>query len=71
MFATFQFISTSSRSFSLAGPAVQTLEGPTPRPARLALVDSMVAWLRPVGVQRDTRAPGRLAHSPSWLTVAD
>lgn len=26
------------------------------------------AWLRPVGVQRGTRAPGRSTHPPSWLT---
>lgn len=28
-----------------------------------------VAWWRPVGVQRSTRAPGPSTQPPSWLTV--
>ena len=41
----------------------------TGRPSWVALVGTTKAWLRPVGVQRGTRAPGRSAHPASWLTV--
>ncbi|MFF4654877.1 transposase [Streptomyces sp. NPDC001381] len=41
----------------------------TVRSARLALVDGMAAWLRPVGVQRGIRVRGRAARPPSWLAV--
>jgi hypothetical protein len=34
----------------------------------LRLRQAPVARLRPVGVQRGTRAPGQSAYSPSWLT---
>jgi hypothetical protein len=32
-------------------------------PARLALVDGVTAWLRPVGVQRGTYASGQLTFN--------
>ncbi|GAA2702059.1 hypothetical protein GCM10010310_72420 [Streptomyces violaceolatus] len=39
------------------------------RPSFLWVGDTSTAWLRPVGVRQGTRAPGRLANPPSWLTV--
>lgn len=53
------------------GPSCATT-GPSPphRPDGLSKATEPAAWLRPVGLQRDTRAPDRSACPPSWLTFA-
>lgn len=58
-------------------PAVSQAEGferPTPTRSHgpvgvVAPGDGIAPWLKPVGVQRDIRAPGRSARPPSGLAV--
>lgn len=57
---TSKYPSHAESSRRCHGPTVASCSG---------RLQTWIAWLGPVGVHRDIRAPGWSANPPSWLTV--